>query len=665
MTLAKKIPLPSILARVVMITSFTLPATLLAQQADHNEHEEHDEHAEIEEIVVSSTRNRRSFADQPTRVEVLAGEEINEKANMKPGDIRMLLNESTGIHVQQTSPTSFNSSIRIQGLDGKYTQLLRDGMPLFGGFSGSLSLLQIAPLDLQQVEVIKGANSTLYGGGAISGLVNLISKRPAGEPETSVLLNATSARGLDASAFSSGWRGDLGGTVFTSYNRSEGYDPADNGLSAIPKFERWTFAPKLFFEGERSRGNIGLSAVVEDRLGGEMAFINGDRSRPAFFEKSETSRLSSQFDYSRQLSSGRELVVRNSISHFDRELILPDWQFSGVQFSSFSEAHVLGYLGAIDWVAGVTVQTEDFDHRPLSANDFNHDFSHSTFGGFFQGTASLTDTISVESGLRIDHSSNYGNFLLPRVSLMYQLDDATTLRLGGGLGYSTPSLFSDDAEDLHYQNVRPLEASRLDAERSAGVNMDLNRSFELEQGVDLNVNLLLFYTQVDDPLRLLRQADDTYAFAQPYDRLDTRGSEINARFTWGDLKLFLGYTYTDVQEHRGNETRDYPLVPRSRLNNVLVYERHGDLRVGLEAYYYGPQTLNDGSDSKSYWIYGLMMEKYINEDSSVFLNFENFTDTRQTRFESIYGGPIQNPEFRDIYAPLDGFVINGGVKLTF
>jgi iron complex outermembrane receptor protein len=98
---------------------------------------------------------------------------------------------------------------------------------------------------------------------------------------------------------------------------------------------------------------------------------------------------------------------------------------------------------------------------------------------------------------------------------------------------------------------------------------------------------------------------------------------------------------------------------------VLVYERHGDLRVGLEAYYYGPQTLNDGSDSKSYWIYGLMMEKYINEDSSVFLNFENFTDTRQTRFESIYGGPIQNPEFRDIYAPLDGFVINGGVKLTF
>ena len=101
----------------------------------------------IEEVVVTSTRSRRSFEEQPTRVEVLGRGEINEKANMKPGDIRMLLNETTGIQVQQTSPTSFNSSIRIQGLDGKYTQLLRDGMPLYGGFSGGLSLLQIAPLD--------------------------------------------------------------------------------------------------------------------------------------------------------------------------------------------------------------------------------------------------------------------------------------------------------------------------------------------------------------------------------------------------------------------------------------------------------------------------------------------------------------------------------------
>src|SRR5690606_12116983 len=138
---------------------------------------------EVEEVEISSTRSARTSGDIPTRVEFMDGEELAEKGNMKPGDIRMLLNESTGIQTQQTSATSYNSSIRIKGLDGKYTQLLRDGMPLYSGFSGGLSLMQIAPLDLKQVEVIKGGASTLYGGGAIAGLVNLISKTPQDDPE--------------------------------------------------------------------------------------------------------------------------------------------------------------------------------------------------------------------------------------------------------------------------------------------------------------------------------------------------------------------------------------------------------------------------------------------------------------------------------------------------
>src|SRR5690606_36123223 len=162
--------------------------------------EEADEHEELEEVVISATRSTRTIYNTPTRVEVIAGEELDEKGNMKPGDIRMLLAESTGIQTQQTSAISGNSSIRIQGLDGKYTQMIRDGFPLYSGFSGGLGLLQIAPLDLQQVEVIKGSSSTLFGGGAIAGLVNLVSKKPTEERQLNFLLNGTSALGLDASA---------------------------------------------------------------------------------------------------------------------------------------------------------------------------------------------------------------------------------------------------------------------------------------------------------------------------------------------------------------------------------------------------------------------------------------------------------------------------------
>ena len=148
---------------------------------------------EQEDVVVTATRISRTISNTPTRTEVISGEELTEKGNMKPGDIRMMLNESTGIQTQQTSATSFNAGIRIQGLEGRYTQMLRDGYPMYSGFSGSLSLLQIAPLDLKQVEVIKGASSTLFGGGAIAGIVNLVSKTPTKERRLDFLSNATSS----------------------------------------------------------------------------------------------------------------------------------------------------------------------------------------------------------------------------------------------------------------------------------------------------------------------------------------------------------------------------------------------------------------------------------------------------------------------------------------
>ncbi|GAB5499168.1 MAG: hypothetical protein PsegKO_14790 [Pseudohongiellaceae bacterium] len=600
----------------------------------------------------------------PTRVEVLGGGEINEKANMKPGDIRMLLNESTGIYVQQTSATSFNSTIRMQGLDGKYTQLLRDGMPLYNGFSGGLSLLQIAPLDLRQVEVIKGANSTLYGGGSIAGLVNLVTRRPTDEPELSVLLNATSADGLDASTFYSASGESTGTTVFASYNISDGYDPAGINLSAIPEFERWTLNPKLFVYGQDSELMLGLSLVKEDRLGGDMGYIAGDRSRPAYFEDSSTLRLSSQVEYSRVFDSGNELVIRNSISHFDRELLVPGFEFSGTQLSSFSEAHLLGGSNALDWVVGLNLWTEEFDQD--SGNLATQiDYDQQTIGAFAQATRPLSDTLTLEAGLRLDHDNDYGQFVLPRLSLLYTGIEDTSIRLGGGLGYKLPTPFSEEAERIQFQGLRPLQISNLEAEQSAGVNADINRAWQLTDSLSLDFNLLLFYTRVDDPLLLELQADQSYAYKQPIPYIDTRGTEINAVWRWSDYKFFLGYTHADVEQHLQAETREAALIPEDRVNMVFVYEREDDIRIGLEAYYYGKQTLESGRQSPDYWIFGLMTEKIFSEDFSVFLNFENFGDTRQTRDGPIYTGSITNPDFVDIYAPLDGYVINGGVKFSF
>ena len=142
---------------------------------------------ELDEVVIQSSRSTRTVKKIPTRIEFIGAEELGEKAVMNPTNISMVLRESTGIQMQQTSLSSGNTNIRIQGLDGRYTQLLRDGFPLYGGFSSGLSILQIPPLDLQQFEIIKGSSSTLYGGGAIAGLINMVSKTPDEEPSLDIM----------------------------------------------------------------------------------------------------------------------------------------------------------------------------------------------------------------------------------------------------------------------------------------------------------------------------------------------------------------------------------------------------------------------------------------------------------------------------------------------
>ena len=137
------------------------------------------------------------------RVEVLEREEIEEKMLMTPGDIVMMLNEMGGMRVQATSPSLGAASVRIQGMRGRYTRVLSDGLPLFGEVGG-LGLLQIPPMDLGQVEVIKGVASALYGAGAMGGVVNLLSRRPGAEPEREFLLNRSTRGATDAVAFLSG-----------------------------------------------------------------------------------------------------------------------------------------------------------------------------------------------------------------------------------------------------------------------------------------------------------------------------------------------------------------------------------------------------------------------------------------------------------------------------
>jgi len=290
------------------------------------------------------------------------------------------------------------------------------------------------------------------------------------------------------------------------------------------------------------------------------------------------------------------------------------------------------------------------------------DYDHITFGAFFQNIWNASETVSLETGLRVDHQNDYGSFILPRIAILKKVNPKLTLRLGGGLGYKTPTVFTEDAERVQFRSVLPIDAERTKAEESIGTNFDINYRTALSDHMTFSINTLLFYTRINEPLLLIPTSSGQDEFQQPRGFIDTRGIETNIKLTYDHFKLFVGYTHVNVKQHYDGNTTTFPLVARHRLNNVLIYEIHDELRIGLEAYFFSPQLLNDGRTGRQYWIYGLMTEK-IWESFSLFLNFENFLDTRQTKFASIFSGPITNPTFNDIYAPVDGFVVNGGLKI--
>lgn len=636
------------------LLQFPLPADTLITITLQKAEEEHEE----EEVIVSATRTSRTITNTPTRVEVISGEELEEKGNMKPGEIRMLLSESTGIQTQQTSATSYNYSIRIQGLDGRYTQLLRDGYPLYAGFSGGLSLMQVAPLDLRQVEVIKGSASTLYGGGAIAGLVNLVSKTPGEEREVSFIANATSAGGLDLSGFYAERYGKAGVTIFASRNSSAPYDPADIGLTAIPKFERYTVNPRLFLYGKNTTADVGVSYIAEDRIGGNIAYIKNGGS--GYFEQNNTNRVTTQLGLAHRLGEGATLQLKSSYSRFNRDITIPAYRFDAVQQSSFTELTWNKSGQKAQWVIGANLLTDDLAEARRSA-DPARDYHFKTYGLFVQNTWEATEKLTLETGLRGDYVNEYGFELLPRLSAMYRISPGVTSRLGGGFGYKTPTVFTEEAERLHFVALQPINQQITQNERSVGGNWDVNYQTNLGE-VRFSLNHMFFYTRLNNPLVLTHTAGGKLEFNNAEGHIDTKGMETNLRFLYGDFKLFVGYTYTDANTHFTNKTAPLPLTAKHRLNNVLMYEVEEKWKLGLEGYYFSKQQLTDGGTGKPYWIVGFMAEK-LWEHFSVFINFENFTNTRQTRFDTIYTGSIDNPVFRDIYAPVEGFVINGGLKI--
>ncbi len=614
----------------------------------------------LDEVVLQSTRSTRTVRKIPTRIEFIGAEELGEKAIMNPTNISMVLRESTGIQMQQTSLSSANTNIRIQGLDGRYTQLLRDGFPLYGGFSSGLSILQIPPLDLRQFEIIKGSSSTLYGGGAIAGLVNMVSKTPNEEPALDIMLTQTQALGSTANVFYGERRDKWGWTLYGSGHYQKAYDPEDDGFSNLPQTQSISFNPKLFYyPSDNTTFWFGINGTYDDRKGGDITKIeDGENGIHQYTEENLSKRVSTQAVFESQLDSVQSISVKNSIAFFDRSLDIPDLSFKGSQWNTFTEAAYQKQGVKADWVLGANLYSTVFNER---GNPLERDQKDVTVGLFANNIYDLSEQWILETGLRTDYAIDWGFFALPRISLLYKSNNNFSSRLGGGLGYKVPDIFTEEAEFINFRNVLQIDKDALKAERSYGLNLDFNYQTRLTDEIGFSVNQLFYLTAIRNGLLLNSVDGDLFQFENASGEILSKGAETNIKFTYKDFRWFLNYAFIDTRLNYLPGNPQKPLTAKHNAGSVLMYESE-KWRIGYETYYTGKQLLSNGFETTDFFTMGLLVMRNF-KWGSTFVNFENFTDRRQSRFSPLVLPPHENPTFPEIYAPTDGFIFSVGIIL--
>ncbi|MBO9617800.1 MAG: TonB-dependent receptor [Niabella sp.] len=632
--------------------------TILAVKMDADE-------KELEEVVVSTTRNNQPIENAPIKVEVLGKEEMGEENTIRPSNIASVLADISGVQIQQTSAVSGNSNVRIQGLDGRYTQILRDGMPLYDGFSGGFGLLTIPPLDLQQIELVKGSASTLYGGGAIGGLVNIISRRPTTEQEGVITLNQTTLKESDANLYLAKRYKGMGYTFFGGYTHQNPVDVNKDGFSDVPRLDNYNIHPRLFFYPKNTTVILGYSATMNNTKGGDMQVLDGHADNiHQYFEQNNTLRQTGEFVVEHHLNDGKNLYFKNTVSNFTNNYSDAQLNYRGNQLSYYSELSTLiPYGNKNSFVAGVNVTGDQFKASrqnlviPIPA------LNNNTVGAFAQNTWSINDVATLELGLRDDIHQKYGNFFLPRLAFFSKLGEHWATRLGIGWGYKVPNPFTPWYMDYTPDRIAALP-DNITPEKSIGYNAEVNYKKRWENGNRIFVNQAFFLTQIADPIYGAVDANNYLHYQNGDKNVVSRGFDTYIKAVIHEWELYAGYTYTVVTRNYLAQNQFMPLTPRNRMAFTLVRDFDEDgWMVGLEGSYTGSQKRLDATNTPGYMFMAAMVRKDIGKHVSLVLNCENLLNYRQSKAEALYTGSITDPQFQPLWAPIEGRVANLSVRL--
>lgn len=627
---------------------------------------------ELEEVMIVTTRNYQKAENLPVRVDVVANEEMNERSIDKPSSISHAVKEQPGVQVQRTSAASGLFNIRLQGLNGKYTQLLKDGLPFFGGLSNALGIAQIPPMDLQQIEIIKGPASVLYGGDAIAGVINLVSRQPAEKPVYDVLVNLESTLSVDAGAYISQRFKKVGFSLMGLYRNQLPVDWNGDKFSDYARLQRYTVSPQIYFYiNPHATFTAGVMYAAEKRLGGAMPYLKGEEdSVYTYFENNHTEHTGTNLRFEYDFEKAGKLQLKNAVNYFKRNLYMQDYSFGGIQIASLTELNYHVSVKQHDLVLGADFRTDKFTEDNRTDSTWNSRHYNLLTGGFFaQYTWHFKTRTAVSGGVRFDYNNRYKVNVLPHIAVLHKWTKHFSSRLNAGMGYKLPTVFQENSEERNFRYVLPV-ADSVKPELSAGGTLDYVVSIPNINGLALTVSQMIFYTHVFRPvmsdtghLENCTGCETTfYKNAKGY--VNSRGLETGIRLSYRGFNFGLNYTFIDHNRYINGVRSIAELTAKHQLAFMAGYEWNEMVSVSVDAYYFSPQRLSNGATTRSIWELGVNTQvnlRYV----ILFANVENILNIRQTKY-----GPVvtpnpdySRPAFSQIYGPLEGTIANAGFKV--
>jgi outer membrane receptor for ferrienterochelin and colicins len=501
--------------------------------------------AVMNEVVVSGTMKAISKMESPIPVEVYTPAFF--KKNPSP-NIFECLQMVNGIQPQLNCNVCNTGDIHINGMEGPYTMILIDGMPIVSSLSTVYGLAGIPNSMVKRIEIVKGPASTLYGSEAVGGLINIITKDAGSSEKVKVDFSATSVGEYNAdvtAAFNGKKTAVLLGVNYFNYQQRRDINN-DNFTDVtlqnrISVFNKWSFKPR-----NNLNASLALRFINEDRWGGETQW------KPVF--RGGDSVYGESINTNRAELIGTAAVHKNITADVSYNYHLQDSYYGTVKYYAvqqvfFAQLRWSKTLGRHSLLTGIPFRYTFYDdNSPATAKVNGDNQPANTYlpGIFIQDEYKLSKKTVVLAGLRYDYNNEHGNIFTPRLSFKYSPNANNTLRLSGGNGYRVVNLFTEDHAALTGAREVVIAAA-LKPEQSWNGNINYTKIIRHSKGV-INLDGSIFYTHftnkivadfITDPNKIIYDNLDGYAVS--------KGITLNTDFSFvNGLKINAGATFMNV-----------------------------------------------------------------------------------------------------------------------